>query len=159
MQWPFEAWGATAVLNGHDHTYERVMRDDNSNGVSMPYFVTGAGGYTLYNFGTPVSGSTVRYNANYGSMRVQASNSNITFEFWSIAGGGTLIDTYSINNSAPTIGITGTPLSGFTCQPGTPSAQQSYTVSGTNLTSDITVTAPTDFEVSHNKWKWVYFLT
>ena len=99
MQWPFEAWGATAVLGGHDHTYERVMRDDNSNGVSMPYFVTGAGGYTLYNFGTPVTGSAVRYSSNYGSMRIQATDSNINFEFWSIANGGTLIDSYSINST------------------------------------------------------------
>src|SRR4029450_10472255 len=34
MQWPFESWGATAVLNGHDHDYERILRDDNGDGVS-----------------------------------------------------------------------------------------------------------------------------
>ena len=85
-------------MNGHDHTYERILRDDNSDGDNMPYFVTGAGGRSLYNFGTPVTGSAVRYNANYGSMRVQASDTSITFEFWSVAGGGTLIDTYTIIN-------------------------------------------------------------
>ena len=37
----------------------------------------------------------MRYNANYGAMRVQASSSSITFEFWSVAGGSP-IDTYTI---------------------------------------------------------------
>jgi len=101
MQWPYEAWGATAVLAGHDHTYERVMRDDNSNGTSMPYFVTGAGGMSLYTFNTPVTGSAVCYSSNYGSMKVQATATNITFEFWSVAGSGTLIDSYTIDNSTP----------------------------------------------------------
>ena len=48
----------------------------------------------------------------------------------------------------PTITIAGTPLSAFGTQPGVPSAEQFYTVSGSNLTADIIVTAPADFEVS-----------
>ena len=88
MQWPYEDWGATAVFAGHDHLYERILRDDNSDGDDFLYFTTGAGGRSLYSFGTPVTGSAVRYNANYGSMRVQASDTSITFEFWSVAGGG-----------------------------------------------------------------------
>jgi hypothetical protein len=45
-----------------------------------------------------------------------------------------------INNSAS--------LTAFTSCSGTASAEQSFTVSGSNLTSNITVTAPTGFEVS-----------
>ncbi|MCW2275178.1 hypothetical protein M2321_002763 [Rhodoblastus acidophilus] len=96
-KWPFEAWGATAVLSGHDHDYERIMRDDNSDGSSLPYFVTGLGGAQRYAFNTPVAGSQVRYNANDGTMLIQASDATITFEFWSVANGGTLIDTYTID--------------------------------------------------------------
>jgi hypothetical protein len=96
MQWPYEDWGATAVFSGHDHVYERILRDDNSDLVDIAYFTTGAGGRSLYGFGTPVAGSQVRYNADYGSMLVEASATSITFEFWSIAGGGTQIDTYTI---------------------------------------------------------------
>src|SRR5438874_6051403 len=33
MQWPFRAWGASAVLSGHDHVYERL------NVGGLPYFV------------------------------------------------------------------------------------------------------------------------
>jgi hypothetical protein len=95
-QWPFEAWGATAVISGHDHDYERILRDDNGDGKSMPYFVAGLGGFGRYDFSTPVDGSQIRYNSDYGAMLIQASDATITFEFWSAASGGTLIDSYTI---------------------------------------------------------------
>ncbi len=50
--------------------------------------------------------------------------------------------------STPVISVSGTPLSAFTSDPGIPSDTQSYAVSGSGLTADITVTAPSDFEVS-----------
>ncbi len=101
MQWPYEDWGATAVFAGHDHVYERIIRDDNSDGVDFAYFTTGAGGRSLYSFGTPVAGSQVRYNSDYGSMLVTASDTEITFDFWSVASGGTLIDTYTMSAPPP----------------------------------------------------------
>ena len=96
-QWPFEAWGATAVISGHDHDYERILRDDNGDGQTMPYFVAGLGGFGRYDFSTPVDGSQIRYNSDYGAMLIQASDATITFEFWSVANGGTLIDSYTID--------------------------------------------------------------
>jgi Ca2+-binding RTX toxin-like protein len=97
MQWPFEAWGATAVFNGHDHDYERVLRDDNGDGTLMPYIISGLGGHSLDNFMSTVAGSQVRYNADFGALLVQASDSTITFEFWSTTNGGKLIDSYTID--------------------------------------------------------------
>ena len=97
MQWPFEEWGATAVLTGHDHTYERIVLDENNDGTDLPYFVTGLGGSSIYDFDQPVDGSEVRYNDDYGTMLIQASDTTMTFEFWSIANGGTLIDSYTID--------------------------------------------------------------
>jgi len=55
-----------------------------------------------------------------------------------------IITTYS---TGPTISSTGT-LTTFTIYAGTPSVPQSLVVSGARLTGDITVTAPTGFEVS-----------
>jgi hypothetical protein len=90
LQWNYEIWGATAVFAGHDHTYERILKNN------LPYFVNGLGGYPgIYSFGAPVSGSQVRYNSNYGALRVTASDFFITFEF--ITRAGILIDTYTIN--------------------------------------------------------------
>jgi tartrate-resistant acid phosphatase type 5 len=87
MQWPFQAWGADAVLNGHDHLYERLLVD------GFPYFVDGLGGAEIYQFQTPVPGSQVRYNATFGAMLVVATRTTITYQF--IAIDGTVVDTYT----------------------------------------------------------------
>jgi tartrate-resistant acid phosphatase type 5 len=91
LQWPFEAWGADLVLAGHDHTYERLDIGD------LTYVVNGLGGRSIYSFGTPVPGSQVRYNGNYGAMRVTADASAMTLQFYSVANGGTLIDSYTVS--------------------------------------------------------------
>ncbi len=66
-------------------------------------------------------------------------------------GQGIGIDNLSITASAsgpvPTIDVTGT-ATAFTTTYGTASASQSFTVTGTDLTADITATAPAGFEVS-----------
>lgn len=92
MQWPFQTWGATAVLAGHDHTYERIIRTD------FPYFVNGLGGRSIYSFGTPVTGSVVRYNGDYGAMLVDASADTLRVQF--ITRGGTLVDIYTLYTTA-----------------------------------------------------------
>jgi len=69
LQWPFNLWGVTAVITGHDHQYERLAAD------GVIYFVNGLGGHpTLHGFGTPVPGSQVRYNGNHGAMRIEATD-------------------------------------------------------------------------------------
>jgi tartrate-resistant acid phosphatase type 5 len=88
MQWPFAAWGAQAVLTGHDHTYERLLVD------GIPYFVDGVGGGGIYNFVNILPESQFRYNATYGAMRVSASGTDVLFEFYNWT--GKLIDQYKI---------------------------------------------------------------
>lgn len=88
MQWPFAAWGATAVLAGHDHTYERLQQD------GIPYFVNGLGGRSIYDLGNPVPGSIVRYNLDYGAMRLEANPHCLNFSFYSR--GGSLIDSITL---------------------------------------------------------------
>ena len=84
MQWPFATWGADLVLNGHDHTYERVERD----GIS--YVVDGLGGAPVYAFGAAVAGSAARYNGGFGALRVTVDDTTLTTEFVDVA--GTVID-------------------------------------------------------------------
>lgn len=88
MQWPFAEWGATAVMAGHDHHYERLLID------GVPYFVNGLGGGARYSLGAIVPGSQVQYQADHGAMRVEASDSEIRFEF--ITRHGEVIDSYTI---------------------------------------------------------------
>jgi hypothetical protein len=88
MQWEFAAWGADALLAGHDHLYERLLVD------GIPYFTNGAGGGGLYNFVTILPESKFRYNANYGAMLVTASETELLFEFYSRV--GDLVDSYRV---------------------------------------------------------------
>jgi Calcineurin-like phosphoesterase/Beta-propeller repeat len=90
MQWPYKDWGATAVLAGHDHIYERL------NIAGLRYFVNGLGGASIYGFRSPPEpGSEVRYSGEFGAMRVDATNDTITFQFISL--GGVVRDTHTIN--------------------------------------------------------------
>jgi hypothetical protein len=88
MQWPFATWGADVVLSGHQHTYERILRD------GIVYFVNGLGGQPRVSFGTTVTGSVVRYNANWGAQKVTVSDTGLTFQFYET--GGALIDSYTV---------------------------------------------------------------
>lgn len=63
------------------------------------------------------------------------SSGELNFEFQGIGGGPVLTITSSL-------GVFNSPA------PGTPSAEQSYTVAGVRLVGNVTVAAPTDFEVS-----------
>ncbi|HEY3249955.1 MAG TPA: metallophosphoesterase [Ignavibacteria bacterium] len=89
LQWPFRQWGATCVLSGHEHNYERLYIN------SFTYFVNGLGGKSLYGFNTIIQpGSQVRYNANYGAQLVTSYSDSINFKLYNI--NGTLIDSYTI---------------------------------------------------------------
>lgn len=88
LQWPFAEWGADAVISGHAHTYERIMRD------GIVYFVNGLGGSPRYDFTTPVAGSASRYNANWGAQKVTVTPTTLTFEFYDVT--GALIDSHSV---------------------------------------------------------------
>lgn len=62
------------------------------------------------------------------------------------------------NSSSPSLSFTGS-LSSFTQTIGTASATQNCTVNGTNLTGDVTVTAPSGYEVSLNGTTWLANVT
>src|SRR5207244_1565828 len=80
MQWPFQAWGASAVLSGHAHSYERVMLNN------FPYIVNGLGGAFITQLGSPVLGTQALYNADFGALLVTATTARITFQFISRTG-------------------------------------------------------------------------
>jgi hypothetical protein len=89
MQWPFAKWGADAVIAGHAHSYERVMRD------GIVYFINGSGGRGLYSFGAPVEGSASRYIDDWGAQIVTATESTLDFGFYNTR--GELIDSWTLS--------------------------------------------------------------
>ena len=56
----------------------------------LPYFVTGLGGNGRYGFGMPVERQPGALQRQLWHDGRRSSPTGITFEFWSIAGGGTL---------------------------------------------------------------------
>ena len=87
MQWPFQQWGATAVISGRDHIYERISVN------RFPYFVVGLGGDETDDFKKITAGSQVRYNANFGALFVTATPITMVYEFFDVQ--GKLIDQFT----------------------------------------------------------------
>ena len=130
MRWPFADWGAQAVINGHDHLYERLEVD------GIPYFVNGAGGAKLYDFKKrpklPAEvDSVARYNEDNGAMLVTASTTGITYQFFTVD--GLLIDEYTLDKACAGFSSTSTPMA--TTVPDatiTPTAAPTATVTANN---------------------------
>jgi hypothetical protein len=129
LQWPFSEWGAEVVLSGHSHTYERLE----VNGV--PYFVTGTSGDLTDDFGPPVPGSQVRYNDRHGALRVEASVSQMVFQF--INEDGVLIDSHILTTPA-----TDTPTATATETP-TPTPTETSTETPTPTPTETSTDTPT----------------
>ena len=93
VQWPFVSWGVDAVIAGHDHLYERLQRE------GIPFIVNGLGGrYTvtnpIYSFQSPLPGSQVRYNQDYGAMLITADQACLNLTFYTRD--GALIDSLTL---------------------------------------------------------------
>ncbi|NCC72003.1 MAG: hypothetical protein EOM06_01285, partial [Sphingobacteriia bacterium] len=88
-------------------------------------------------------GTTYTYNVNIGS----ATTLRLTLPSSAVYVHDIIVTDYS--TSTPLITVNPASLNGFTYLEGTgPSAEQSFTVAGTNLTNDINVTPPTNYEIS-----------
>ncbi len=80
-------------------------------------------------------------------IAIRQSTSTPISKIDSILVGDSWADVTPSATPVPTLTTTGT-LSSFSTPQGTPSASQNFSVSGINLTANITVTAPANFEVS-----------
>ncbi len=88
-QWPFAAWGAQLVLSGHDHSYERIVRDGTT------YVVNGLGGAPRYNRGfMHVEGSQIFYSQSHGAMLATADETMLRMQF--IAHTGDVVDDFTL---------------------------------------------------------------
>lgn len=86
MQWPYKEWGASIVLAGHDHIYERIERD------GMIYLVNGLGGGARYALGCcPQEGSKIFFNQDHGALLIEIDDQQLTSQF--IRRSGEVVDT------------------------------------------------------------------
>ena len=94
-RWPYRAWGASAVISGHVHNYERLEMPDPDADLNpvygtptIPYIVNGAGGFIPEQGFDPsfvVKGSLVRV-AEYGAQLVTADENSINFLYYDLNG-------------------------------------------------------------------------
>ena len=76
LRWPFAAWGASIVLAGHEHQYERLLGPD-----GLPYVVAGHGGNQLTPAfpGNPAPAvSQVKVGGQYGALRFDVTPTSLT---------------------------------------------------------------------------------
>jgi hypothetical protein len=83
--------GGDAYFFGHNHYYQRNVMTD-----SIPSFIVGHGGATLYPYLPGTDAPEAFYNDDYGALKVIVDGPNATFESWSITDGGMLVDRYSL---------------------------------------------------------------
>ena len=95
LRWPFAEWGASAVLSGHVHAYERVEREEDGG---MPYVVNGLGGidklYEVAICDAVTRGSQFRYDAAHGFLMAYFGKSWAGFCFHSMADG--VVDSFNV---------------------------------------------------------------
>jgi len=133
--------------------------DDATNYLKLYYSTDYAGigdpstaNWTELSFTQPSTGNYTWTNSGIIDLSTLTGNVWLGFKYHYSAGSYRTweIDDISIQELAsPIISVTPTTLSGFTYMEGSgPSVSQSFTVEGVNLTSDITVTPPTNYEIS-----------
>jgi hypothetical protein len=78
------AHGASVVLSGHDHDYERFAPQDET-GKALPtgirQFVVGTGGGGVYNFKKVAANSEIRDNSSYGVIKLTLKPGAYDWEF------------------------------------------------------------------------------
>ena len=107
MRWPFKGWGASAVITGHLHRYERFTVD------GLPYVTNGIGGAFRTLLRPPYPETLENgFDEQYGAMRVVATDQTIRFE--GIATDGTLFDSFTLDRQtawpAAPAGLSAAPL-------------------------------------------------
>ncbi len=114
--------------------YPKLRGPGNANSSGANYFPDEKGAWKTYTT----------------SFIAPANAVNFDFQFRTYNGATVYWDKLSLTSSTPTITVNPTtPLSGFTYAVGEgPSAEQSFTVEGADLTNDIIITPPTNYEIS-----------
>jgi len=77
--------GASALVCGHAHLYERLNKH-------LPIFIVGSGGQALHSISTVLADGSMKQIAEYGYLRVAAGPLRCTWEF--VNSGGTVRDRY-----------------------------------------------------------------
>jgi gliding motility-associated-like protein len=142
--------GGTILTTSNGGTSWTAQTSGTTQTLNSVYFTSATQGWSVGNNGTilitsnggtswtaQTSGTTASLFSVYSTSASQG---------WAVGNTGTIL-LFTSSASTPTISTTST-LTAFSNCAGTVSAEQSFTVSGSNLTNNITITVPTGYEVS-----------
>lgn len=108
---------------------------------------------------TAGTNSYFRFGDGWGSGYI---NSYIDWMAWDVTGAYSPseegLPSSLVGNGGPALTVTGS-LGNFSQTVGTPSTTQTFNVTGSNLTGNVTITAPANFEVSEDDNTWSSSLT
>ncbi|MCX6209981.1 MAG: pectinesterase family protein, partial [Bacteroidetes bacterium] len=121
--------------------------------IAMTYTVKRSVNNGAYSTINTTNGTSTNYNYSITDNSLQTGINKYIIEMTYNGNTYTSTDTLTVSNQ-PTITSTVTSLSALVQTIGTPSASQNFNISGSNLTNNITVTAPTNFQVSTNNSSW-----
>ncbi|MEY3048215.1 MAG: hypothetical protein RL365_253, partial [Bacteroidota bacterium] len=124
------------------------MADMNGDGRA-DVVVPGGGQIKIYNSNNGAFTSVASYSYNFGASRVALADINTDGAIDIAAINSTQI-LVLLNGSISAVNSSQSSLSGFSSCLGSNSANQTTIVSGTNLAANITITAPSGFEISTN---------
>lgn len=98
MRWPLRAWGASLVLTGSQHVYERLS----VGSPPLTYVINGLGGHPwrdrITNCRSTRQDSQVRYAESHGVQVLFVEGDVIRSCFYSTEGGGTLVDAHTVHH-------------------------------------------------------------
>ncbi len=96
-QLPFDAMNIDLVFSGHDHIYERLVKDGEED---VCYIVNGLGGKATSGFDTgrlePGVNNVFCYGTDYGAVKVVVTPSRLSMAFYTISSPDVPIDEYEI---------------------------------------------------------------
>jgi hypothetical protein len=160
----------SGTASSSDINTVRVFRDFDGNGAinGLDSSVSGAGATFAASIPLTISGETgITTARNYLIVANVDGAATAGNTVTASVGSGAFTTTAATNTgsatgnsrtiaaaAAPTINIIGT-LAAFSTAVGTPSAVQTYSVAGVNLSTDITLTPPAEFEISLDNGIWI----
>lgn len=175
--WTRQDAGNFAYANSNMGSYAFTINDDKSGAhittpalntcgtVSFKYAYINGNSTNVFNLQTSTDGT----NFTTVDTRTLGASANLSYVTYSYSVNSSNATTYvrilsdnqnahlfiedfevtAFASSTPTISLSPTSLSGFTYVAGSgPSAEQTFTASGSNLTANISLSAPTNYEIS-----------
>jgi tartrate-resistant acid phosphatase type 5 len=101
MQWPFEDWGAHAILSGHEHNYQRIHKKSNPD---FAYIVCGLSGKSDEDCGDEELENEDDFDViciddAHGAMKISVSHDKLIFQFFTIENPGAPMDEFVLNKN------------------------------------------------------------